>query len=231
MKDIGAIVQARMSSARTPGKVLRKIAGKPLLAYLIESLRKSHSFDKIVVAVSSDNTDDVLCDFCESLGVECYRGSLENVAERFKETLERYQFSAFARVCGDSPLLDYRLLDKGVKIFKEGGYDIVTNALERNYPAVEAVEIFSTGTFMKHFSSIRSREDAEHVTIYFYKNYKKFNIFNLVPDEDYSDIRLSVDYPRDLEVLSSIVACMKRPHWEYDISEIVRFYKKVIKEQ
>jgi spore coat polysaccharide biosynthesis protein SpsF len=152
---------------------------------------------------------------------------LANVAERFKEVVDRYDLDAFVRVCGDSPLLDYRLIDRGIQIFRKGTYDIVTNAFEHRYPSGQGVEVFNSETFRNNFSSIRSEEEKEHVTIYFYKNHKKFKIFNLPPDEDYSNIRLSADYPEDLDVLSSIISHMKRPHWEYDLAEIVRMYKQV----
>ncbi|MFC1589927.1 cytidylyltransferase domain-containing protein [Candidatus Omnitrophota bacterium] len=225
---IGAIVQARMSSTRAPGKVLHPIAGKPLLAYLLENLRHCRSLDAIVVATSIDRSDDAIYRFCKGFGVECCRGSLDNVAERFRDAVEHYKFDTFVRVCGDSPLLDHRLIDKGIQIFKEGKYDIVTNSLECKHPTGQAVEIFNSETFKNNYPFIRSEEEKEHVTIYFYKNHMKFKIFNLPTEEDYTNVRLSVDYPRDLNIVSSIIESMKKPHWEYDLAETVRLYKKII---
>ncbi|MEE8077583.1 MAG: glutamate-1-semialdehyde aminotransferase, partial [Pseudomonadales bacterium] len=103
---IGAIIQARMSSVRLPGKVLMKAAGRTVLQYVIERLKQCAALDGIVVATSTDDRDMPIVNHCEELGVAVCRGSLEDVAWRSLEVAERFGFGVFVRVCADSPLLD-----------------------------------------------------------------------------------------------------------------------------
>ena len=134
MMKIGAIIQARMSSERLPGKVLQQIAGKPMLQYLLERLEHCEVLDGLVVATSVDESDTPITSFCQRYGVSCYRGDLNNVAGRFNDVLDSYGFDAFVRINGDSPLLDQRLVDKAVELFKQHEADLATNALVRSYP-------------------------------------------------------------------------------------------------
>ncbi|RLJ04181.1 MAG: acylneuraminate cytidylyltransferase, partial [Candidatus Aenigmatarchaeota archaeon] len=102
--SIGVVVQARMSSVRYPGKVLHKVNGKPMLEYLLESLDKCESVNRVVVATSNKNSDDAVEKFCRHIGVDHYRGSLDNVAKRFMEAIDVNKLDAFVRLSGDSPL-------------------------------------------------------------------------------------------------------------------------------
>ncbi len=219
---IGAIVQARMNSQRFPGKVLHKIAGRPMLQYLLERVTHCRSLDAIVVATSQELSDAPIADFCKKSGVACYRGPLFDVAGRFKEVLDKYKFDVFVRVNGDSPLLDQRLVDKGVRIFHQGGFEIVTNVLKRTYPVGQSIEILSACTFIKGYKLMQGPQDFEHATRFFYRNRKNFKIFNFVSDKDYSKIQLSVDTPEDLRAISLIITRMNKPHWQYGIEEILR---------
>src|ERR1044071_4155673 len=131
--NTGIIVQARMTSRRLPGKVLHVVAGKPLMQYLLERIRAHFNSEKIVVATSSDPSDKPVSEFCAGFGVDCYRGPLDNVADRFKEVVDAYSFDNFVRVSGDSPLLDARLIERGLNTFREGDFDLVTNVLPRTF--------------------------------------------------------------------------------------------------
>jgi len=221
---IGAIVQARMNSQRFPGKVLHNIAGRPMLEYLLERITRCQTLDAIVVATSQEPSDGPIADFCKKSGVVCYRGPLFDVAGRFKEVLDKYQFDGFVRVNGDSPLLDQRLVDKGVKIFRKGGFEIVTNVLKRTYPAGQSIEILNALTFIKGYKLMQDPQDFEHVTKFFYRNSQNFKIFNFVSRNDYSKIQLSVDTPEDLKAISLIITRMNNPHWQYGIEEILKLY-------
>lgn len=219
---IGAIVQARMDSQRFPGKVLHKIAGRPMLQYLLERITRCSSLDAIVVATSEEPSDGPIADFCKKSGVACYQGPLFDVAGRFKEVLDKYQFDGFVRVNGDSPLLDQRLVEKGVKIFRQGGFEIVTNLLKRTYPAGQSIEVLNALTFIKGYKLMQDPQDFEHATKFFYRNCKSFKIFNFVSDKDYSKIQLSVDTLEDLKAISLIITHMNKPHWQYGLEEILR---------
>jgi len=224
---IGAIVQARMSSWRFPNKVLYEIAGKPLLQYLLERLEHCHCLDAIVVATSMQSSDTPVAEYCMKRGVGCHRGPLSNVAARFKEVLDEYQFDGFVRVSGDSPLLDQKLIDKAVGIFLRGDVDIVTNVLRRTYPRGQSVEVLRADTFGTVYESMREDEDLEHVTRFFYNHPENFRIHSFALAENLNWIQLSVDTRQDMETFAAIVSRMRGPHWEYGLEEIIEIYHQV----
>jgi len=222
---IGAIIQARMSSRRLPGKVLRRIGGKPLLQFLLERLEHCSRLDQILVATSVHESDTPIYDFCTDLGIPAYRGSLEDVAERFLDVIDLYPLDAFVRLSADSPLLDQHLVDKCVLFFEKGDYDLVTNVHPRTYPSGESVEVVRSSTFRRAYSSMVSHEDREHVTMYFYRNSHDFSIHNFVSRTYLGDLHLAVDREEDLEVIRGILKKMTRPHWEYSLGELIKMYR------
>jgi len=224
---IGAIVQARMSSERLPGKVLHMVAGKPVLQYLLERLEHCNGLDAIVVATSVDDTDSPIVEHCEQHGVACYRGPLNDVAGRFKEVLDKYKFDGFVRVCGDSPLLDQQLIEKGIGIFLGAECEIVTNCLESTYPKGQGVEILKADTFRKGYKLMREDEDFEHVTRFFYNHRQDFKIRNFALTEYLSHITLCVDTRQDMDNFAAIISKMHRPHWEYTLDDILRIYRSL----
>ena len=224
---IGAIVQARMSSIRFPGKVLYQVSGRPLLQYLLDNLIQCTNLDLIVVATSADESDVPIVNFCVENGFHYYCGDLQNVVNRFKGVLERYPMDGFVRVNGDSPLIHHHLIDCCVKKFTEGGFDLVTNVMPRSFPRGQSVEILKTETFTDACRLMQEEEDLEHVTRFFYRNYKKYSIYNVAASNDCSDIYLCVDTEDHMEVFRKIIAMMTKPHWQYDLDEILTFYRQV----
>jgi len=218
---IGAIVQARMSSDRLPGKVLKNVAGKPLLQYILERLRKCSTLHQIVVATSDNRTDDPIAEYCRENNTACFRGPLQNVAKRFYMALEEYNLDVFVRVCGDSPMLDQKLIDQGVKLFN-GEYDLVTNILPRTFPSGQCVEVVNTKTFKNSFGSFITPDELEHVTRYFYSNLDQFKFHNFSSGGDYKNVLLVVDTEEDLDRFKKTISRMEKPHWEYGWKDIVK---------
>ena len=222
---IGIIVQARMLSQRLPGKMLRPLAGRPLLQYVLERVSRCRNADQVVVSTSVEPADDPIRDFCAALDVDCCRGSHENVAQRFLETIKRYDLDAFVRVCGDSPLIDPQLIDQGLETFRTGLFDIVTNNLRRSYPSGQTVEIFGAAAFRLGCERMHKPAHREHVTRYFYENPDGFRIHNFTTAEDYTGIELAVDTVEDFNRIEDVVSRMEPPHWQYGLREIVeRFW-------
>lgn len=221
---IGAIVQARMNSGRFPGKVLHQVGAKPMLEYLLERLDRCTFLDTVVVATSTDQLDDPIERFCIERRRVCFRGSLLNVASRIRDVLDLYRFDAFVRVSGDSPLLDPKLVDRGVDIFLQDGFDLVTNVHPRSYPRGQSVEVLRTHAFHQAVELMQDNEDLEHVTPYFYRNAGRYRIFNFLAGRDYSGINLAVDTAEDVDRFAGIIARMGRPHWEYHLREILAIY-------
>jgi len=227
MKTI-AIVQARMSSNRLPGKVLRLVEGKSLLAYLLESLRRCHSLGQIVVATSIEESDDPIAAACRGLGVLCFRGPLEDVAGRFRMLLDVCPCDCFVRANGDSPLLDYRLVDRGVGLFGGGDYDLVTNTWPRTFPRGQSVEVVQTDVFKEACGRMTEPEDKEHVTRFFYRHASEFRIHNFESGRDFGGLHMAVDEQRDFEAFEAAVQRMNKPHWEYPLDESADIYAEAL---
>ena len=118
---VGAVVHARMGSSRLPGKVLADLGGRPALAWLVERMERAAEVDVVVVATSVEAADDPVAAFCSERGVKLHRGPLEDLAARVLGAAEAFGFDAVVRVNGDSPLLDQRLVDRGVALLREIG--------------------------------------------------------------------------------------------------------------
>jgi spore coat polysaccharide biosynthesis protein SpsF len=218
---IGVVVQARMSSVRYPGKVLQMVNGKPLLKYLLESLYRCESVNRLVVATSNKKSDDPVEELCRNIGVDYYRGSLDNVAQRFLEAINVYKFDAFIRLSGDSPLLDYRLVDRAVRIFQSAHFDLVTNTLKRTFPKGQSVEVLDSTIFITTYAKMLAFDEREHVTRYFYTHNEEFAIYNFVSEKAYGNLELSVNTPEDMRRFKAIINSMEKPHWEYNFEELI----------
>ncbi len=226
-----AIVQARMGSSRLPGKVLREVSGKPILQYLLESLQRAKRLAGVVVATSTSTGDMPIVELCERLGVDVFRGDQADVAGRFLDIIEARSVEAFVRICGDSPLLDPRLIDCAIGRFGKGDCDMVTNLRPRSYPRGQSVEVIKSQVFRDAYRTMRHREHFEHVTRWFYENEDQVKIVNFSAERDWSNIHLAVDTAEDLRTIARIVMKLKRPHWQYELREIIEIYKSINVEQ
>jgi spore coat polysaccharide biosynthesis protein SpsF len=216
----GAIVQARMSSARLPGKVLLEVEGKPLLQYVIERLQRAR-LDVIVVTTSVDPSDDAVDAFCDRAGVDCHRGSLDDVAGRVLETAESWHLDSFVRISGDSPLLDQQLVDQATALLA-GEWDLATNVFPRTFPKGQSVEAIRRATFKRGYEAMTDPDDLEHVTTFFYRHPEEFRIRSFGAPAGLPDVSLAVDTADDVAAFEAIVGRMKRPHWTYTLEEIVQ---------
>tara|TARA_Y100000294_G_C8550927_1_gene335246 strand:+ start:96 stop:779 length:684 start_codon:yes stop_codon:yes gene_type:complete len=225
---IGAIIQARMNSQRFPGKVLYEVAGEPMLQYLLQRLNHCYGLSAVIVATSSEESDTPIVKYCMEQDVMFYRGSLNDVASRFKEILEINKFDGFIRISGDSPLLDQRLIERGVDIFLNGDFDMVTNILVRSFPKGQSIEVLKSAVFLDSYNKFNNEDEREHVTRYFYKNSSSFAIYNISSKINYSNIQLSVDTDQDMNIFKKIVSQMNKPHWHYTMDEILHMHKKLL---
>ncbi|MBN1343223.1 MAG: glycosyltransferase family protein [Phycisphaerae bacterium] len=218
---VGGIIQARMRSQRLPGKVLLPLAGRPLLQYTIDRVAQSRRVDRVVVCTSTEPDDDPIEIFCAERDVACFRGDHENVARRYLDTLDHFGFDAFARICGDSPLIDPALIDRGLEMLASGGYEVVTNNLKRTFPSGQTIEIVTAEAYRRGFGRMHAPEHFEHVTRYFYEHPLDFRLTNFTADEDCSALRTTVDTQEDYDRIAELVYRMDRPHWEYGWRQIV----------
>lgn len=217
-----------MSSSRLRGKVLRDLAGKPVLGHLLDSLSQCVPPDVTAVLTSTDPSDDLIVQFCRDRSVSVFRGDLLDVASRFHEAAQEYACDAFVRLTGDSPLLDYRIVDRAIEIWREGHYDLVTNAVPRTFPVGQTVEILAA-TCLSHHLTDFSAHDREHVTPFFHREALGLGLavatFGLEPPAP--DLHLAVDTPEDLEHLGRIYAELSPPYWQHDVKEVLRIARRL----
>lgn len=210
-----------MSSARLPGKVLRPAQGRPMLAYLLDRLARGLPDATVVVATSTDASDDPITRFCGDAGIPCVRGDLHDVAGRFLTALETTTGDGFVRISGDSPLLDPALIGQALDLFKQTGADLVTNVLERTYPKGMSVEAVRADAFRRAYAEMNTPDAFEHVTAHFYQDPARWRITDFTSGRDLGAVNLSVDTAEDFARLEAILARMERPHWTYDMDAVL----------
>ena len=224
---IGAIIQARMSSRRLPGKVLRCALGKPLLLYLHDRISRCSFLDAVIVSTSTRQSDDPIAELCRRSDIACFRGSLHNVAARFNDTLEVYQLDAFVRISGDSPLLDQRLIDQALALFRRKPCDLVSNVFPRTFPPGQSVEVVHRKAYRRTLALMTDKYDREHVTPFFYRHPDRYRIVNMSADREYGRLHLAVDTLQDFEAFEAIVRQMESPHWQYSLEQIVDLHGRL----
>ena len=158
------ILQARVSSTRLPGKVLKPILGEPMLARQIERIARAERVDALTVATSDEPSDDGVAGLCERLGVDCYRGSLDDVLDRFYQAAQRSGPSHVMRLTGDCPLTDPAILDALVELHLAGDFDYSSNVEVRTYPVGLDAEIFRYELLVRAWRNATSPYEREHVT-------------------------------------------------------------------
>jgi spore coat polysaccharide biosynthesis protein SpsF (cytidylyltransferase family) len=202
-----------MGSRRLSGKTLMALAGRPAIDWLLERLEHSAELDDFVVATSDSDEDDPIAAHCETLGVACHRGSLEDVAMRVLGAAEEAGFDVVARVNGDSPLLDQRLIDRGVELIRATAADVITNVRPRTFPPGQSVEVIAVDALRRVVDAPRSAEDREHVTGPLYGG--GFRVQRFQNDPPRTEPPLTLDTAEDHARLEAILGSMTRPHWTY----------------
>lgn len=218
-----------MTSRRLPGKVLRPLAGRPALQYLLERLVRCQEVDRVIVATSTAATDDPIAAFCKMHGATLYRGPPEHVAARFGEVVDRFGLDAFVRVSGDSPLLDQALVDRGVALYRSGEHDVVTNVYPRStFPSGQSLEVVRAEAFRRALGRMSHADEREHVTPYFYRHPEDFRICNLLAEHDDGDLDVSLDTYDDARLIEAILRRMDRPHWAYSSEETTALAREAL---
>ena len=198
-----ALVQARLGSVRLPEKVLRQITDKPLIELLLTRLSCSTEIDKIVVATSEEPLNNKLQLFVESLGFQCSRGSEKDVLKRFYESAKHFNADIVVRVTGDCPLIDSSLVDQCIQGFKDANVDYFSNIDPITFPDGLDVEVMSFIALERAHLEAVSSLDREHVTTYI-RNTDSFLKSSIQYSQDLSNVRLTVDEPEDLNVVTKI---------------------------
>lgn len=202
--EVVAVLQARMSSSRLPGKVLKPILGEPMVFRHIERLRRCREIDHLIVATSTAASDDVLAEACARRDVACFRGSLEDVLQRFVQAATSYAPHTVVRLTGDCPLADPEVIDAVIRFFHDGGYDYASNCLPPTFPDGLDVEVMRFSCLQEADREAVLPSHREHVTPFLRAHPERYRLGNYAANDDRSGLRWTVDEPEDFEFVRQV---------------------------
>lgn len=210
-----AILQARMSSSRLPGKVAMDANGESMLSYEIKRILQSKKIDKLVIATSINFEDDTIEKIAKQNNVDCFRGSLNNVLDRYYQCAKQYNPSHIVRLTGDCPIIDPKVIDGVISTHLSSNADYTTNGIKRTFPDGLDIEIMTFKTLEYVHTHAATQEELEHVTYFIYTHPELFNIQHYCNEKDYSHIRWTLDYKEDYELLRNIIKSQKNNHFSW----------------
>lgn len=228
MKTV-AIIQARMGSSRLPGKVLRAIAGKPMLAHIVERVRAAEGIDQVVVATSDRPVDESIQTFCKANQIDCFTGDEQNVLDRFYRAATQYGAERVIRITADCPLADPALIAGLIRYFASGDYDhagIATGAGAifqdgGRFPDGYDAECMRMSALEKAWHEATAPTDREHVTPYLWRQPDLFRLGSLKSETDYSSIRLTVDNEDDFSLIEKIYQDLYRSDRHFVLADVI----------
>jgi spore coat polysaccharide biosynthesis protein SpsF len=219
---VGIIILCRYDSSRLPGKILREIRGKPILQYIYERVQKAVLPESIVVATSAEASDNPIVEYCKAQDIQVFRGSKNNVAQRFLDCSNTYGFDFCTRINGDNLFVDSDLLRKMLAIAEGSNYDFISNVRARTFPRGMSIEIVRRVFYEQAVKEFDKPEYFEHVTLFFYEH-EHYGCQLHITNQDCSEaagINLAIDTPDDLKKAESLISRMTSDHSNYQLKEI-----------
>lgn len=225
------IVQARMNSTRLPGKVLKPIGGKPLLAYALETLQRVENADGLLVATSDLPADDAIAAFCTDFGMDCYRGSETDVLDRYYQAARSVEAERIVRITSDCPLIDADVVSEIIDAFDAAQVnatpiDYLSNTLDRTFPRGLDVEIFSFAALETAWKEASDPDEREHVTPFLYRHPERFRLQQYRQAINRSHLRWTVDTPEDFHLIELILGELAPQTSEFRQKDILHVLDK-----
>ena len=218
-----AIIQARMGSTRLPRKVMLNILGKTVLWHVVSRASQARLIDELVIATTIDAKDDAIVKFCKDKDILVFRGSENDVLDRYYQCAKEYDIKDIVRITSDCPLHDPDVIDRIINEYLKGDYDYVTNTIEYTFPDGLDVEVFSFDALEKAWNNAKLSSEREHVTPYIRKN-EEFTKENVSSSKKYPPYRLTLDYPEDYEFIKKIYEGIGKEMFFLD--DIAKFLEK-----
>ena len=216
-----AIVQARTASSRLPGKVLLPIMGVPMLVRQIDRLNRSREIGRLVVATSTDASDDPILDACDRAAVACFRGSPTDVLDRVVQAARPHRPESVVRLTGDCPLTDPSVVDQAIRMFDTGGYDYVSNITPPTFPDGLDVEVIRFECLEEAAKEATAPSHREHVTVFIRMNPARYRLGNLAWSIDLSHLRWTVDEPGDFEFVRRVYERLHPSKPDFTIDDVL----------
>lgn len=219
-----AVVQARMTSTRLPGKVLLEVLGRPMLSYQLERVARVPSIDAIVIATTTNATDDPVEAFAREGGFGLHRGPEHDVLARFDGALSDSDAETVVRLTADCPLTDPDVIEQVIQRYKtaDSVCDYVTNAIPRSYPAGLDVEVIKREALEAAAAEASDPYDREHVTPFLYRNPERFRLLSVVLDPSLAWERWTLDEPGDFELIKRVLEALYPINPSFRMRDVIR---------
>ncbi len=223
MPRIVATIEARMTSTRLPGKVLKEAVGKPMLELMIERLARAPSLDGIVVATTSNATDDPIEALARRLGVGVWRGSETDVLQRVLDAARHHKIDVIVETTGDCPLIDPVLVEDCVRTYRAANVDYVSNVLERSYPVGMDTQVFAASVLADVARRTDDPADREHVSLYIYRHPEIYSLRNVPapPALARPDLALTLDTPEDYAMIASVFEALYPRNSAFTLADVL----------
>ncbi len=226
MTLITAIIQARMSSTRLPNKVLKAILGQPMLQRQIERIKQSKLINKIIVATSTQTADDDIEQLCQTLNIDCFRGSLTDVLARYYQCTNKYPADHIVRLTADCPLTEPKIIDDVITLHLQTSSDYTSNCRWPCLPDGLDVEVFTLSALeLSHQKAIKPSE-REHVTQFMRNHEELFKLTDFHYKPDLSQLRWTVDEANDFEFVTQIYQYLYPQKKHFTMHDILRLLKE-----
>lgn len=224
-KMIVGIIAARMASTRLPGKVMLTICGKTILEHMVDRVTHSRTLDKVLIATSTDESDDVIEALCRRTGIECIRGPNEDLLSRYKMVCDAVGADIIAKMGADSPLIDPSIIDKVVKIFVNNDYDYVSNygPFPRTYPEGIALDVYTSKTLDEVYNEAKKPSEREHISPFIWMRPERYRIYRVDCEKDLLKYRLCLDYKEDYYVIKSVFEGLYPQNPFFTMEEIIEW--------
>lgn len=224
MRNI-AIIQARVGSTRLPGKVLLDLAGKTVLGRVVERVGRMKKVKELIVATSNLESDDAIEAECRRLGVACFRGSEDDVLERFRGAADTMAADQITRITADCPLIDPGVSDHIIERFETADppVDYASNKIPQSFPRGLDTEVFTREALERSAKWAKKPYHRTHVTAYIYQTPEIFTLLSVTSDVDRADWRWTIDTPEDLAFVRSVYERLDgKPNFDWlDVVKLV----------
>ena len=218
-----ATIEARMTSTRLPGKVLKEAVGKPMLELMIERLRRAPSLDGIVVATTTNAADAPVAALAERLGVGLWRGSEDDVLSRVLEAAIHHRIDVIVETTGDCPLIDPAAVEDCIRVYRAAKVDYVSNVLERSYPVGMDTQVFSASILADVARRTIDPADREHVSFYIYRHPEIYSRRNVPapPALKRPDLALTLDTPEDYRLIGAVFEALYPKNPAFTLADVL----------
>ncbi len=193
-----------MGSTRLPGKVMKKLNGKPMLWHIVTRLNYSKKIEKIIIATTDKDEDKVIAKFAQDTGIDFYCGSSEDVLDRYYQAARTFGVGHIVRITADCPMIDPEVVDKVIDFYQTKKCDYASNIVKPTMPDGLDTEIFSSQTLEKAWKEAKKPPEREHVTPYIYNHPELFKIENYTDDVNYLGMRWVVDEEADYKFVTEV---------------------------